>query len=196
MIFNARPLVVGAAHPPPGDDDFPAAGFHHSRLDFVREHATDYVRRVLDSIALDGERRHVSVEVRLARIERGRVPGLPGWHIDTVGDPCHPTPPEVHHLFVTGTASLPEFASGPLELELSRGLGPHALMRALSDEVDRRGVAAVPVPSCQVVSYGRLDLHRPTPGRHEERRLLIRVTESDVLRPYDRVVPAPRGWSR
>lgn len=187
VLWNAAPLRFGAPFPQPGEADFPSCGFDHSSLAFVRERATPYVQRVLDAALLESQHRHVVVDVRVVRIERGKRPGIRGWHMDTVGDPWHASRPEVHHLFVSGTASLTEFLAAPTELDVPRGLAPHDLMRWLDDELRAREPATVRIPSCTLVSYGRLDLHRATPGLADARRLLVRVTETDVLRPRDRV---------
>jgi hypothetical protein len=187
VLWNAAPIKVGAAFPPARPEDFPERGFDRSELGFVRERATPYVRQVLDRVQLEGERRFVIVDLRLSWIERGKRPGLLGWHMDTVSDPAHPTPPEVHHLFVTGTASLTEFLAEPVRLDVPLGLSPRATMRAIDSMLEKE-VATLRVPSCQIVTYGRFHLHRATPGLHEERRMLLRVTETDVLRPCNRMV--------
>ncbi len=192
-MFNAEPLRPGAALPPPAPGDLPSGGFRGASLERVRARTTPYVRRVLDAVALGqaGPRRFVLVEVRVDDIVAGRAPGMGTWHIDTVPEPRHPSSPEVHHLFVTGAASLTEFLAGPVELEVPVGCGAYDRMAALDAQVRALAPPTQRVPSCQVVTYGRLHLHRASRGLFAERRLLVRVTETDVRRPFERETPLP-----
>lgn len=188
-VFNAEPLVLGATVPPPGPADFPDLGFRGAPLATVRERTTEWVRRALDALPIVGDRRHVLVELRVSTIRPGHTAGMSTWHMDTVPDPWHPSPPERHHLLVTGTASLTEFLAGPLELRVAVDEPPYARMWDLDAQLRALAPPTVRVPSCRATTYGRLHLHRATPGTHEERRLLLRVTETDVGRPVRRAVP-------
>lgn len=195
VVFNARPLRLGATLPPPGPGDIPAFTLRGASLERARERVGQYVLRILDAapLGLDGPRRFTLVEVRVDDIVPGRSPAMGTWHIDTVPDPRHASAPEVHHLFVTGGASLTQFLAGPTELEVDgddgdeRG-GAYARMAALDAQVRALDPPALRVPSCRIVTYGRLDLHRATRGLYAERRLLVRVTETDVQRPAERLV--------
>lgn len=183
FTYNREPLALGASLPPPGDDDLPTITFKHADLERVRAETTDYVRAVLDAISLRGRHRWVVVDVKVTEIVPGRHPCLPGWHCDTVLDPHHETRPEVHHLFVSGGASLTEFVAAPVEL----AIGPAPSPAAFLADVNRQLAALAPpvraVPSCRLVAYGRFDLHRGTRGRARETRLLVRVTETDLVAP-------------
>lgn len=183
FVYGREPLGLGASLPPPGPDDLPAATFKNAGLERVRAETTDYVRRVLDAVALRGQHRHVVVDVKVTDIEPGRPPCIPGWHCDSVLDPRHPSRPEVHHLFVTGSASLTEFVDGPVELEIGPARSPQAFLREVNRQLEELAPRVRSAPSCRLVEYGRFHLHRGALGRGRERRLLVRVTETDLIRP-------------
>ena len=48
-------------------------------------------------------------------------------------------------------------------------------------------VKEVEVPSCQIVTYGRYDFHRGSVSLADGKRLLIRVTETDLVRPMNKI---------
>jgi hypothetical protein len=173
-IFNHTPFALGAALPPPVTLPHSVRSVPLERLE-----TTDDVRRIIDAMPLVG-RRFARVEVRASMTRTGETLGLPTWHLDAQPDPFHPTRPEVHHLFVSGTASLTEFVAEPVALDVALDLPPYARMFDLDAQLRALAPPTVKIPSCRIVTYGRLDLHRATPATHEEPRLLVRVTESDL----------------
>lgn len=183
FVYNAEPLREGARWPQPGLDDLPMASFKHAALERVRDETTDYVRAVLDAVPLRGGHRRVVVDVKVSQILPGRYPCLPGWHCDSVLDPDHPSRPEVHHLFVSGAACLTEFVAAPVALEVGPAASPQAFLRDLQRQLAALDPPVRAVPSCQLVEYGRFDLHRGARGRAHELRLLVRVSETDVIEP-------------
>ena len=76
-------------------------------------------------------------------------------------------------------------------IRLQDDVGGYARMADLDAQVRVLAPPTLRVPSCRIVTYGRLDLHRATRGLFAERRLLVRVTETDVKRPFERETPLP-----
>lgn len=183
FTYNREPLALGASLPPPGVDDLPAVTFKVAELERVRAETTDYVRAVLDAVRLRGEHRWVVVDVKVTEVVPGRHPCLPGWHCDTVLDPHHDSRPEVHHLLVSGAACLTEFVAAPVELTIGPAASPAAFLADVNRQLDALAPPVRAVPSCRVVEYGRFDLHRGVRGRARESRLLVRVTETDLVAP-------------
>lgn len=185
VIFGAEPLALGPSLPPPSPDDLPARGLRGASLEAARAAATPYVAKLLDLAPLARDRRFVLVELRVAVLAAGEVPGQATWHIDTVAEPWHDSAPERHHLFVGSDACLPELLAGPVTLDVPAGGGAYARMQALDDQLRALRPATVVAPACRFVTYGRLHLHRARPALRADRRLLLRVTETDVVRPRD-----------
>jgi hypothetical protein len=181
--FNFQPLTFGKSFPQPEENDFPEICFKYGDYDYVFQHTTPYVQRILDAAPVQGKHQYVVVDIKVANIQVGKPPCIPGWHCDTVVDPFHDSLPEVHHLFVTGNASLTQFIGMPLNLEIPEGLQHQKLLAHLRKQIDRLTYPVVTIPSCQWATYGRYDFHRGNPGSYEEKRLLVRVTETDVITP-------------
>ncbi len=183
VTFGAEPLALGPGAPTPSLADLPARGLRGVSLETARAEATPYVAKLLDLAPIAGDRRFVLVELRVADLAPGVAPGQATWHIDTVAEPWHDSAPERHHLFVGGTACLPEFLAEPVTLEVPTDGGAYARMQALDDQLLALAPATLVAPACRFMTYGRLHLHRARPALRAGRRLLLRVTETDVVRP-------------
>ena len=181
--FNYQPLSLGKSFEQPKPEDFPSLCFKNSPLPYVREHTTLYVQKVLDAVPLTRKRRYLTVDVKVHDVELGRYTCIPGWHCDTVIDPYHQTPGEIHHIFVSGEAALTEFIAEPVSLTISEGLSGPPLLQTLQTQLQSLRFPIQKVPSCRIVTYGRWDFHRASIGLFPEKRLLIRVSETDVIRP-------------
>jgi hypothetical protein len=138
---------------------------------------------VLDAIPLTRQRRYLAVDIKVHDVEPRRYTCIPGWHCDTVINPYHQTLGEIHHIFVSGGAALTEFIGEPVSLEILEGLSGPSLLQALQKQLKDLQFSVQKVPSCQIVTYGRWDFHRASLGLYPEKRLLIRVSETDVIRP-------------
>ena len=184
FVFNSHPLQLGKiTFSQPQEDDFPELQFKYADFGHVYKNTTDYVRQVLDSCQLQHNHKWAVVDVKVTQIFPGKAPCLPGWHCDTLIDPYDVRREEIHHLYVTGGASLTEFISSPVELEVDSELQHQKLLHSFRKQLETLEYGVVKVPSCRVVTYGRFDFHRGSLGLFSEKRLLIRVTETDVVAP-------------
>lgn len=185
FIFNKSSLSVGAVFSQPKPEDFPNKSFKYAGYNYILENVTDYVRQVVMACpAVSGRRDQIVVDVKVHDIQPGKYPCLPGWHCDTVINPFHDSRPEIHHIFVSGEASLTEFIEGPVCLQIDETLSDNALLKSFREQLDA-SVATRRIPSCQIMTYGRFDFHRGTIGQFAQKRLLIRVTESDIIKPHN-----------
>jgi len=159
----------------PSDELVP--GEVQGSLDFVRDHATAYERRALDSMAsirFTDHRLHTHVKLRCVDLIAGQTTcGVPGWHIDCVATPDGPGRPEAHVLMVAGGYPT-EFLARPLLMVP----GDAGWMRGLLATHPPDSVAA---PLSRLVWYGRMHLHRGSVAAAPTRRLLIRMTRTDVM---------------
>lgn len=183
--FNRASLGFGSSFEQPRPEDFPDKFFKNAAIEYVLRNTTDYVRSVINSIQLQNQHRFVVVDVKVHDIEVNKYPCIPGWHCDTVIDPRHPTTPENHNIFVTGHASLTEFIGQPITLMLD--LQGNPLLSSFRRQIDDLKPAITKIPSCQVVKYGRYDFHRGSIGLANEKRLLIRVSETDITAPNNKL---------
>jgi hypothetical protein len=186
FVFNAAPPQLGTEFSQPSEEDFPAIQFKYGGLQHVYKNTTDYVRTVLDACPIKKQHKNIVVDVKVTQIRKGKTPCLPGWHCDTVIDPRNPTTPENHFLFVSGQASLTEFIADPVELEIPDGLQHQAMLHKFRKQIANIDPSILKIPSCQIAGCSRFHFHRGSLGLFDEKRLLIRVTETDLVTPNNR----------
>jgi hypothetical protein len=160
--------------------DLPRDSFKYSDINFVRKNTTDYVRHILDKVNVQGKHKNVLVDIKVHTLKQGQIPALPIWHLDNTNHPDNPAREEVNHLFLMGDFCLTEFLKTEIEVD---GIDFDSKKRYNWDTmVPERGVA---IPANTIVTYGR-HLHRAVPSLSDGIRLLIRVTETDTVRPINK----------
>jgi len=183
VLFNNLPLKSSAQFEQPDVSAFKTKTYKGATLKCALENSNDYIREVINSIELNGNRKNVLVDIKIHDIEKGKYPCIPGWHCDTVVNPLEESEDEIHHIFVTGYASLTEFISEPISLEVDETKTHQSLLKTFQDQIDLINPRFESIPSCRITTYGRRDFHRGAIGKMNDKRLLIRVTESNILKP-------------
>lgn len=183
FIFNATLPSLGSKFAQPDSGDFPVTQFKCADINYVRQNTTDYVREILDAAPIKNQHKHVVVDVKVTLIKKNKPPCLPGWHCDTVINPFEDSLPENHHLFVSGNASRTEFIGTPVELNVPFDLKHQSLLKNFREQLEQLNFYVYKIPSCQFASYGRFHFHRGSLGLYDEKRLLIRVSETNVITP-------------
>ncbi|ANA86572.1 hypothetical protein PBI_CLUBL_74 [Gordonia phage ClubL] len=158
------------------------------------------VRDLLERSPIVGDREYVFVDTKVTMLMPGWYPAIPGWHTDGVprgekGDPSdygNPSLPKQltqrsprFHTIVAGVPCLTEFLLGYYELEIEHDEDSkmYGEMTNLVSKMAYHGR----VPQPQVwSSWDWWQIHRATESRHRGWRLLIRITESDLVRPSTR----------
>lgn len=143
--------------------------FKYAKYSNVYEKSTKAVQQILDSCPNKNERKRTVVDIKLVHLKEGENPCMPFWHTDCTMDMSHETRPEIHYIFVAGAGSLTKFLwkPAPIDIDFSnitRDMYKH-------------------IPEKTWVKYGREHLHKCSPAATEEYRMLIRVTETDLI-PY------------
>ena len=180
FTFNSTPYTLGPSLRAPSEEDLPMVFFKYAPIDYVRENSNAYVNHVLNNMPIQHKHRRVLVDVKLHDLNEGDVPCIPGWHCDSIVDPFHKSRPEVHHIFVTGAGCLTEFMKSLVELNIEKDDMFNSLRRQLKR---KQGLETFHVDSCRIMSYSRFSFHRGVSAKKKEKRLLIRVTESDIIKP-------------
>lgn len=173
-------VVFGKTLRQPTFEDIPDRSYKFASLKFVRQNCNDYVNYVIDNMPLVGDRRNILVDVKVHNLEKGQIPALPHWHIDCVNRPDNKAREEHNHLFLAGSC-MTQFLKKDLELDIEDERPNYdRLLKNFESELEKR--YAIPYTVC---SYGRA-LHRARPAVKRETRLLIRVTESDIISPSNK----------
>lgn len=181
---NTLPQLVNSFSQPK-EEDLPPTQFKYADFDHAYRNTTDYIRQILSAAPLKNKHRNLVVDIKVTQIKKGQPPCIPGWHCDTVVNPFHDSLPEFHHLFVTGHASLTEFIAQPITLEVNSELKSDSqqLLQSFKEQITAIQVEPYKIPSATLVTYGRFHFHRGSIGLYDEKRLLVRVTETNIITP-------------
>lgn len=163
----------------PDIDDLIIPSIKYGSWNFAYNNTSKYVRSILDKIPIQNNHKSVLVDIKVHTLEIGERPTLPNWHIDCVTNPFDPRPEEVHHIFVAGKC-LTEFLEEDIEIDIS------PIDRIANFNKYCEGQKITTIPNRKIVTYGRFP-HRGAICNIPETRLLIRVTESDILKPKNQV---------
>lgn len=148
----------------------------HTLLEEALEVVEAPIRSVLSDMTkyLSKQHRFTLVDVKVKDVASNAYTCIPGWHIDSVTNPRHESSPENHLIWVQGTPT--EFVRDPVEF-------PWELTH-FSQVIDEIPIDnAMKLNENSIYRYGRYHLHRGPRVGPRERRILIRVTETDLIRP-------------
>jgi len=160
--------------------DFPASGYpeksvKYASRSFVGKHFSPEICGLVDKAPLVGNHKHVVIDIKVHDLEPSVVPALPNWHIDSVNHPCDDRREEVNHLICFGKC-LTSFLANDLVVDIPES----GYLTKFNNFCNGQEVAIIP-PS-RFITYGRL-VHRASVSNVSERRLFIRVTETDIISP-------------
>lgn len=165
-----------------GQDNFKYADFFDAR-----KNSCSYVKSIIDSIEphVRGNHKYVLLDIKVRNLSVGSLPAYGFWHTDCTLDIQHVTKPEHHVIFVSGAGSRTEFVDSEIDLDLS-GIAldkwSHSYENRIFSSIASSNGKTSKINECELYSYGR-DLHRATPAMFAGPRILIRMTETDLVRP-------------
>ncbi|MNC07915.1 hypothetical protein D3C75_554800 [compost metagenome] len=121
---------------------------------------------------VEGKHKKVLVDLKVADLKAEDYTCIPGWHIDTVTDPRHDSLPE-NHLIYTNVFPT-EFVRDPVEFSEDK----YHFVDVTDDIPKDNYISAKPN---SIHKYGRFHLHRGAQVTSDCRRVLVRITETDVI---------------
>lgn len=131
--------------------------------------------RLLEQMSqwVEGKHKAVKVDLKVYDLKAGDYTCIPGWHIDTVTDPRHDSRPENHLIYtnVYGT----DFVTTPIAFSEEKTHFSQVIAEIPEDNY----LTATPN---SIYQYGRFHLHRGAKVTADCRRVLVRITETDVIR--------------
>lgn len=180
FVYGRQGITESMTLPQPRPQDYPKECWKNAPFNYVLYRCGEYCKFVLATAygLLKREHKHILVDIKVHDLKPGEHPCLPGWHCDSVLDPEHDSRPENHIIFVTGHGCLTEFTTGEYELETTK-TDPRSYNKQLSEIKPTYSS----VKSCTLTKYGRWNFHRGPAAKIAEKRLLIRISETDVVRP-------------
>ncbi len=130
---------------------------------------------LLETCQLQNLHKHILVDVKVRYIKTGEYSCIPGWHSDTTLNPFRSEKFENHHLFVVGDGT--EFLRNPTSTIFNEWKDA----KQINEIVEMQTPSIWKCPSNKWISYSRTHLHRGIRQVVSDWRLLVRVSETDIL---------------
>lgn len=202
--FNrSRPVAGGYIGEPSQDAIEGSLNLRQCSLEDAARYGGPITRAALGLLRLHEDRSYVTVDTKVNLLLPGFIPAIPGWHTDGVprGDDLNPggkgeprisaqaaglVPSSRYHLLVTGTHSQTQFLYDPLSLEVE---DDRNLYEKMTKDIEATFARSIDVPtiysapSCTMVEWDWWNIHRAIPAQGRGWRYLIRVTESNFIKP-------------
>jgi len=153
----------------------------------TKKKASCYVRDILNQMEkhIENKHKYVLVDIKTSLLSAGNLPAYGFWHTDCTLNLKHESRPEHHVIFISGAGSQTEFVSSEMEIDFN-----DIDLKKWSPLYEEKVFAAIAnskaklekINERQLYSYGR-DLHRACPATFSGPRILVRMTETDLIRP-------------
>ena len=157
-------------------DYCPSEDFKYADLNFVYPRTSSLVRQIVDKAPITGRFKRVLIDVKVQDLHPEICSCLPGWHLDGSMQEI-----EVHHLCVLNGPQT-EFINEPLFLDRN-----HLIPDNVAITTAREGF---------ITTFTSLDFHRGVYATKPTRRLLVRLTETNIIQPRNKPQPPSQGAIR
>ncbi|MDZ4632257.1 hypothetical protein ORN01_25205 [Bacillus cereus] len=203
MIFNRNEPVFGQGFEQPSQELIKnTLGLHNASLEDALKYGGDLTRQAIGSMDLTMTKKYITVDTKVHMLLPNMCPAIPGWHTDGVPrgtslDPTAKAQPNIQsqevldgsifHLLVTGESCLTQFIK-ERNFELEVPSDPDTRLykmvnEQVTEKVKNGELTAYDMPSCTPVMWDWWEMHTGVPAKKHEWRFLIRVTESDHIKP-------------
>ena len=173
--FNTEaPAYAGVTIPP--RIEFAKHDWKYADIDFVFPGLPQSLQKIVQQVPLKGGYKRTLIDIKVQDLVPDITSCIPGWHLDGPENPLHDGTPETHHLFIHGGGPT-EFIAQALMLRVT----PEMTQRDLVSQIPK-DVAVEPIPENGFNTFTRYDFHRGVNVKKPIQRLLIRVTETDIIR--------------
>lgn len=205
--FNREPLTILETGVTGSDAEVEATPiFRQAPLHQAALLGGPLLQRALETVPLAGDRDNVFIDTKVSYLMPGWIPSIPGWHTDGVprgpernpagkGEPNLDAQEELteqgvtprYHTMTIGSADCPtRFAVDPIELLLpgsTRELYAETTRLMGVKQSGDDPVEVIEPGNGEWVSWDWWQLHAAISSRSVGWRLLIRVTETDLVEP-------------
>jgi hypothetical protein len=166
------------------DEEISSSNFVHrfknADLDFVLKQSSEDIRQLLNSAPLEFKHKYICVDIKSIITVEGQCVCLPGWHLDTVENPFNSDEKyETHHILCLHSDDTTEY----IKTELTLDIDPHDRIHTIRDKIDAVPYDVFKAPRNAYITYSRLNFHRGPWAARAGRRTLIRLSETDVIKP-------------
>ncbi len=161
----------------------------YADVDYARTNCnSDLVRTIIDNAPIENRHKRVLVDIKVHSITKGQYACTPGWHLDgSINPKGLEKKPEIHHIFVASKHALTEFVDTPVDLEVNPTWNFAQISKNVGAALNELVLPVFMIPSCHFITYDDTFFHRGAQATGDELRLLVRVTETDIIEPQNRI---------
>lgn len=156
--------------------------FKYTDVSYAYDNSVACVQKIIEQFPIEGNHKNVLIDIKVHDIEKENFPCLPGWHTDCTLNPWHYTLPEVHHIYMFGAECRTRFLDEDFEMSFE-SMNPKYIKDKMNSVIHKSWA----VQEGYIYRYDRFSLHAPSLAEKTGKRLLIRITESDLIRPNRRI---------
>ncbi len=153
--------------------DIPPEDFKYADVDYVYPRTSGLVKTIIENAPLTNKFKRVLIDIKVQDLHPDICSCVPGWHLDGSMREI-----EVHHLCVLNGPQT-EFIDQPI------------WDKQIPDEV-----AVRPAREGFITTFTSLDFHRGVYATKPTRRLLVRLTETNIIQPRNNPQPPSHGAIR
>lgn len=162
-------------------EDFPSEDFKYADAEHVYRRTNPLVQHIIECAPLTNRFKRVLIDIKVQDLHPEICSCLPGWHLDGSMQEI-----EVHHLCVLNGPQT-EFINEPLHLP---GIYPDIV------QMIPASAAVVSTREGFITTYTSMDFHRGVYATKPTRRLLVRLTETNIIQPRNKPQPPSQGAIR
>lgn len=189
FIFNSNPIKQT-----PIDIDFnwdmlwSQPMFKYSDLKWAKLLNTNIVNSIIESAPLTNKFKYQLLDVKMHDLNEGECPCIFGWHLDGHPNPKHYDTPAIYHLFLIGPEhSRTLFIKNPIELDVTIN-DPKEMDMDYKKQIKTINPEYIIAPEKTWVTFTSEDFHSGPIFSHPAQRLLIRIAETNWVKPNNKIV--------
>jgi hypothetical protein len=176
FVLNRNKLAEFGKFEQPGKDDFPGVLLKNKSVDEALSSSTDYCKSVIRYMlsCCRSYQKYQFIDIKVHDLNEGRQTANGLWHLDSSLNPVHQYE---NFLFVTGSLALTEFVENEITIPFQKDAV------SFSRFIESQKKSIVRVKSCVVTKYDGTNVHRGPKSMGTERRLLIRLVNTNQRLP-------------
>lgn len=165
------------------DYSMPTVNWKYASLEYVMKHTSTNgtLRQIVEQCPLNHQHKRVLIDVKVQHLTPDVTSCIPGWHLDGPGNPLHSSRPELHHLYIHEEGGETEFIADPFELEIDERMHHNDIVKMIPTNV-----RVTTTKAKNFATFTRYDFHRGINVLKPLKRLLVRLTETDVILPNNK----------
>lgn len=141
-------------------------------IDWLWPKLNPFTQHIISKAPLKKSKKRILVDVKFQTLSPSITSCIPGWHLDGAES-------DIHHLFLCGSEGGTEFIGEKVKIPDS--VDKNSYNKYISDDVK-----VWTAPMNRFVTFSGMDFHRGVATQKETERILIRLTETDTIKPHNK----------